>query len=171
MTDSRNQTARAYRIGHNGMAALLALSCLLTLLPLQARAEYSYSADGSELTDSTTQLTWRRCVEGMSWSGSTCTGTAATYSHQAALQRASSEATASKAWRMPNVLELSSITQRAVARNPSIDTTAFPGTPSLYFWTSTPFVGDARRAWSIYFSDGQIFREPRTNTYYVRLVR
>ena len=130
------------------------LLCSFLLSPVPALAEYSYSVDGSEVTDSITGLTWRRCSEGMAWSGGTCTGTAATYTHEGALQRATSEATASKAWRLPNVLELSSITKAGEAVNPSIDTTAFPGTPSSYFWTSSPYVGYSGVAWSVVFGNG-----------------
>ena len=153
MTDSRSQEnqgvgrAARYGVWRRGLPALLLLSCLFH--PLAALAAYSYSADGSEVTDSTTGLIWRRCAEGMAWSGSTCTGTAATYTHEGALQRAASEATASKAWRVPNVMELSSITKLGEAVNPSIDITAFPGTPSSWFWTSSPYVGDSNYAWDV----------------------
>ena len=151
------------------LTSLLLTTCLLS--PVAALAEYSYSADGSEVTDSISGLTWRRCSEGMAWSGSTCTGTAATYTHEGALQRAASEATASKAWRLPNVLELSSITKAGEAVNPSIDTTAFPGTPSSYFWSSSPYVGSSGYAWFVVFDDGYVYYNNRGNGFHVRLVR
>jgi hypothetical protein len=37
----------------------------------QAQARYSYSTDGSVVTDSKTGLIWRRCSEGQSWSAGT----------------------------------------------------------------------------------------------------
>ena len=157
------------------LTSLLLSSYLLC--PVPALAEYSYSADGSEVTDSITGLTWRRCSEGMAWSGGTCTGTAATYTHEGALQRASSEATASKAWRLPNVLELYSITKAGEAVNPSIDTTAFPGTPSSFFWSSSPDVDNAASyAWYVSFGNGNVQGNTDTNYNrgdgkYVRLVR
>ena len=151
------------------------LLCSFLLGPVAALAEYSYSADGSEVTDSITGLTWRRCSEGMAWSGGTCTGTAASYTHEGALQRATSEATASKAWRLPNVLELSSITKAGEAVNPSIDTTAFPQTPNSIFWSSSPYVyvSDASSAWNVDFSNGVVsgFNASRYVSYKVRLVR
>jgi Protein of unknown function (DUF1566) len=137
-----------------------------------AQAAYSYSADGSEVIDSATGLTWRRCSEGMTWSGSTCTGTAATYTHEQALLRGKSEATASgKAWRVPNVKELSSITKLGVSISPSIDIAAFPATPSSGFWSSSPYVGGSYGAWGVYFSSGYVYDYYRSNSYYVRLVR
>ena len=151
------------------LSTLLLTTCLLS--PVPALAEYSFSADGSEVTDSITGLTWRRCSEGMAWSGGTCTGTAATYTHEGALQRAASEATASKAWRLPNVLELSSITKAGEAVNPSIDTTAFPGTPSSYFWSSSPYVGYSNDAWDVSFSNGDVNNNYRNYDFHVRLVR
>ena len=152
------------------LTSLLLTTCLLS--PVAALAEYSYSADGSEVTDSISGLTWRRCSEGMAWSGSTCTGTAATYTHEGALQRAASEATASKAWRLPNVLELSSITKAGEAVNPSIDTTAFPGTPSSYFWSSSPYVGYSDYAWYVNFNYGDVGGYYlRSYSSHVRLVR
>ena len=145
---------------------------------MAALAEYSYSADGSEVTDSITGLTWRRCSEGMAWSNGTCTGTAASYTQGGALQRATSEATASKAWRLPNVLELSSITKAGEAAGPSIDTTAFPGTPSMNFWSSSPYVDYSDYAWYVNFGHGDVYYSDRYDSvnweginYHVRLVR
>ncbi|MCX8517075.1 MAG: DUF1566 domain-containing protein [Rhodoferax sp.] len=152
------------------LSSLLLSTALLS--PVAALAQYSYSADGSEVTDSITGLTWRRCAEGMAWSSGTCTGTAATYTHEGALQQASSQATASKAWRLPNVLELSSITKAGEASSPSIDTTAFPGTPSSEFWSSSPHVRDSDYAWYVSFENGVVkYYDGRDRNYYVRLVR
>ena len=137
------------------LASLLLSSFLLS--PVAALAAYSYSDDGSEVIDSTTGLIWRRCAEGMAWNGSACTGIAAFYAHEAALQRASSEALASgKAWRVPNVIELSSITKLGELVNPSIDTTAFPQTPAEFFWSSTPFAAFSGTAGMVSFYDGVV---------------
>ena len=155
------------------LASLLLSSFLLS--PVAALAAYSYNDDGSEVIDSTTGLIWRRCAEGMAWSVSTCTGTAATYTHEESLQRASSEATTSgKAWRVPNVTELSSITKLGEVKNPSIDTTAFPETPAFWFWASTPFVSYSYGAWRVSFFDGVVdlpYPSARYETNRLRLVR
>jgi Protein of unknown function (DUF1566)/Repeat of unknown function (DUF5648) len=102
-------------------------------------SQYIVSANGQEVTDSQTGLIWRRCSEGQTWSGSTCAGFASSYTHEAALAQATAQTIATNvAWRLPNFKELSSIANRANA-NPSIDTSAFPSTPSARFWSSTPY--------------------------------
>lgn len=133
---------------------------------------YTYSADGSEVADTKTGLIWRRCSEGQTWSGSTCTGTAVTYTYENALLRAKNEANASgKAWRVPNVKELSSITKLGEAVNPSIDTSAFPGTPANQFWSSSPYVGGPNGAWYVNFNYGYVGGNFRYGNGNVRLVR
>jgi len=155
---------------------LLSVACVLTTAPAQAQSRYSYSTDASEVTDSQTGLVWRRCSEGMAWSGSTCTGVATTYSHEAALAHAKTQT----GWRLPNVKELASIADMSRI-NPAIDPTAFPATSSGWYWSSSPKVGDSRYAWVVGFDYGKVFggnRNGRINTggtvdYYVavRLVR
>ena len=141
--------------------------CLLTAPWALAQMRYSYSSDGSEVTDAQTGLVWRRCAEGMAWSGSTCTGSAATYSHEGALARAQSQS----GWRLPSVKELASIAERGRS-NPAIDSAAFPATPSTRFWSSTPFVGYPADAWVVNFRDGHVIKYGRDYGYYaVRLVR
>lgn len=159
------------------LCLVFSLACsLLPITSLGQTLRYTYSADGTEVTDATTGLVWRRCAEGQTWSGSACTGTAATYTHEAALLRAKSEASSGgKPWRLPNIKELFSITQLGVSENPSIDSTAFPNTPSNSFWSSTQYVSASNGAWNVNFSDGTVRgnnrASPRSNAYYVRLVR
>jgi Protein of unknown function (DUF1566) len=148
------------------------LACLLLPISMGAfAAPFTVSADGQEVTDTKTGLIWRRCAEGMTASGSTCSGTASTFTHDTALTRASTQATAnSVAWRLPNVKELSSIADKSRS-NPAIDTVAFPATPANLFWSSSPYVGDASSAWSVDFYLGGVYDVNRNSTYYVRLVR
>ncbi len=137
----------------------------------QAVGPYTYSTDGAEVTDTKTGLVWRRCAEGMSWSGSTCTGSAASYTHSDALLRAASEATASgKAWRLPNVKELESIVD-ASRSGPAIDIAAFPATPSSWFWSSSPVAGYSGDAWGVGFGNGYVGYDYRDGNLAVRLVR
>lgn len=137
---------------------------------------YTYSVDGSEVTDSATGLTWRRCSEGQTWSAGTCIGTATQYTHENALLRAKSEASASsKAWRVPNVKELTSIAQLGERTYPTIDTVAFPTLTSSadtqnWYWSSTTDSGDPTKAWLVAFSVGYVDTRPRW-TYRIRLVR
>jgi Protein of unknown function (DUF1566) len=151
----------------------LALTTLLSaslLACTAAQAALTPNAAGDEITDSKTGLIWKRCPEGMVWSVNTCTGTAATYTHEQALARATAQAGAA-GWRLPNVKELSSIVD-ASRISPAIDTAAFPATPSYYFWTSSPYAGYSSFAWSVNFGYGGVYDGYlRLNTLHVRLVR
>jgi len=132
---------------------------------------YTASADGQEVTDSQTGLIWRRCAEGMNWDGSTCAGAATPFTHEAALQRATAQAASSgKAWRLPNVKELSSIVDKSRSY-PAIDPTAFPATPSSWFWSASSNVGYSSYAWVVYFYDGDVYDLNRGYANAVRLVR
>jgi hypothetical protein len=148
------------------------LATILLPVSLWANASpFIVSADGQEVTDTKTGLIWRRCAEGMTASGGTCTGTASTYTHEAALTLASTQSTATGlAWRLPNVKELSSIADKSRS-NPAIDTAAFPATPASWFWSSSPYVGNASSAWFVFFNDGVVSAYGRSYSDYVRLVR
>lgn len=95
-----------------------------------------FTVSGEEVTDKRTGLVWKRCSEGQTLSGSSCTGTAASYKHEQALARAKSANTTDSAtgWRLPNVKELASLADKG-CQSPAIDSTAFPGTPSGVYWS------------------------------------
>ncbi len=178
--------------------ATLLLACLLGALPVAASAQpFTISADGSEVTDQKTGLIWRRCAEGMNWDGATCAGTAATFPHEAALQRATAQVT-NAIWRLPNIKELFSIVDEsrsipaidlaifpATPSNqfwsnsivdgspsiPAIDSTAFHNTPAQTFWSTSSLVGTPGIAWTVNFNHGHVINNNRYSGYYVRLVR
>lgn len=71
----------------------LYFTCLLGIFPVAAFTQsYVVSTDGTEVTDTKTGLIWRRCPEGMTWSGTACTGTVTLFTHEGALQRAAAQA-------------------------------------------------------------------------------
>lgn len=149
------------------LPALVLLVCLAGTGAVYAQSRYSYSPDGAEVIDTKTGLVWQRCALGQSWSVSTCTGTASTYTHEQALVTAQN---AGDTWRLPNVKELASIVDSS-RFNPAIDPTAFPATPGSWFWSSTPYVGNASGAWGIDFGKGFVDYTIRSWTGRVRLVR
>ncbi|KJV05076.1 DUF1566 domain-containing protein [Methylocucumis oryzae] len=113
--------------------------------PYVPATRFTASSDGQEVTDNKTRLIWRRCSEGLTWNGATCTGTLQFYNYESALTRAVTEASASsKAWRLPNIKELASISDIARNPDPAIDLAVFPGTPSERYWASTPFFNKSR---------------------------
>lgn len=57
-------------------------------------------------------------------------------------------------WRLPTRAELLALVDDTRC-NPTIDTDAFPGTPSEWFWTSTAYADDPDTyAWIVDFSNG-----------------
>lgn len=150
-----------------GLTLLTGACCVGTA---QAQVRFSYSTDGSEVTDSKTELIWQRCSVGQSWSwsGSTCTGTAATFTHEAALGYAQTQ---TGGWRLPNVKELSSLIDRTVFQ-PTIDRVVFPATPAGMYWSASPYAVDkTASAWSVIFGNGHVSNEIRSSAGLVRLVR
>lgn len=162
----------ASMIGFRSRRAARRLLAALLLLTVEmggslAQARFAYSQDGSEVTDGLTGLTWRRCSEGQSFSGGTCVGAVATFSHEAALAHARTQA----GWRLPNVRELASIVDRS-RLNPAIDMAAFPGTPNNYYvWSSSPYPDIAGNAWHVNFGYGFVGMDRRGIDLAVRLVR
>lgn len=145
---------------------------LLAATLAHSQSRYTYSTAGDEVTDTQTGLTWRRCSEGQTWSGTSCTGTAtiaATYTHEQALAHAKAQAGAA-GWRLPSVKELSSIAEKT-RTNPAIDTSAFPATPSGWYWSSTPYAGDSGYARYVNFYSGNVAYGYRYASLHVRLVR
>jgi hypothetical protein len=133
---------------------------------------------GQQVTDAQTRLTWRRCVEGMTWDGSTCKGKPVRYTWSEALAHAQDAAAGTGlAWRVPNVKELESLIDPGLSY-PAIDTTAFPGTPTKYelqyTWTSSPFsIGGATSAYANFvdFGSAIVYVAQWDETHVVRLVR
>jgi hypothetical protein len=75
-------------------------------------------------------------------------------------------------FRLPTVKELISIVDLTVAYPaPSIDQTAFPGTPGRTFWTSSPLAGSSGYAWGVYFGYGYLGVFDVASYFSVRCVR
>jgi len=132
------------------------------------------SADGQEVTDALTTLTWRRCAEGTSFDGITCSGSMVLHLHEAALQLAASEAVRTGlAWRLPNIKELASLLDQRFF-NPPVDPAVFPNTLMYSVWSSTPSLSNPQfLAWGINFAaGGDVYTYERVNGgSLVRLVR
>lgn len=126
-----------------------------------------FIANGTDVTDNRTGLIWARCSVGQSWNGSICSGTAITYTHEQALSYVKSQS----GWRLPNVKEISSLTDKGCS-NPAIDSTLFSNTMPNRYWSSSPYtVNDSSLSWSVYFFDGGVNISNRNLYQYVRLVR
>lgn len=106
----------------------------------------SFKVNGAEATDAGTGLVWRRCMEGQTWSGTTCVGTMLELTWRQALQRAADERQRTGvAWRVPNYKELLSINDLS-RFFPALNMKAFPKAPTNNMtWSSTH--RDAVHAW------------------------
>jgi hypothetical protein len=137
-------------------AALLATSSTLALaqtcnphIPLtNPDSRYTYNAAGDEVTDSVTGLIWKRCAEGMSWSGGTCTGAPSAFNWEAALAHAATQT----GWRLPYIKELETLVEVA-CYDMAINETAFPNTP-IIAWSASRYEPVPGSAWYVNFGDG-----------------
>ena len=136
-----------------------------------AGPRWTASQDGQEVTDNFARLIWRRCSEGSSFNGSACVGAALGLSHEKALMRARDQAAATgKAWRMPNVKELTSLVERG-RNNPAMDPDVFPASTVSPHWTSTPW-SSAPYVWEVSFDTGSAGGQHRlSQATLLRLVR
>ncbi len=135
---------------------------------------YTINGDGT-VTDTKTNLMWKRCEEGLS--GSDCmTGTAAQYDWQEALELADGHSFATYSdWRLPNIKELRTIAAYDRS-NPAINLTVSPNVVGNSFvWSSTPAFERLIRmdlSWSLLFQTGDTSAMVlRTESINVRLVR
>ena len=153
------------------MALTATLSHAQTCKPNIAReapdSRYQLLNGDTEVKDTKTGLIWQRCSLGQTWSGSSCTGKAATYDWTNALQTAKNMG---NEWRVPNIKELDSLVEEA-CYNAAINETFFPNTVSSYYWSSSPVANGSNYAWLVYFGYGDDHRNGKDDVNYVRLVR
>jgi Protein of unknown function (DUF1566) len=163
-------------------------SLVLILLPVIVSAQTCQTAsipattptsrftvnNNGTVSDSKTGLMWKKCSEGQS--GADCSGgSAATYTWQQALQQAQTVNNGGgfagySDWRVPNVKELVSITEKQCVE-PAINLTVFPNTPSNWFWSSSPYASYSYYAWIVDFNSGYSSSNYKSNNNNVRLVR
>ena len=147
-----------------------AQTCIGSIDETAAAAGFSDNGDGT-VTDLTIGLMWMQCSVGQIFSNGNCIGDATELNWQQALLFAHGYKFAGlDGWRLPNIKELASITERQCVR-PAINETLFPNTPSDDFWTSTPALLDAERAWVIAFFNSSNSIKHKNLFVFARLVR
>jgi hypothetical protein len=105
-----------------------------------------YTIAAGEVTDTQTGLIWQ---QGTSPATGITFADAPTYCSTLNLN--------GHAWRVPSLRELQTLVDESKTQAPAIDLTAFPGTPSTYFWTSNAFTGNPGNAWIVDFTSGFTF--------------
>lgn len=130
--------------------------------------QYVVSADGLTVTDTSTGLVWQRDGSG---SRPNCTQSPLCTWPEAKAYCAGLTLDGS-GWRLPTLDELESIVDLTVASpGPTIDQTAFPSTPTAWFWTSSPYAGPPAGAWAVAFNFGYSSSTDTDNNLRVRCVR
>jgi hypothetical protein len=101
------------------------------------------SEDGADVINQRTHQAWPRCVEGMRWTGKTCTGQPLLLDHAEAIALvAARRKTDGQRWRLPRVTEL----QRLMDKNahpPGLDPVLFPAAPRDWHWSATANVNSS----------------------------
>jgi hypothetical protein len=134
------------------------------------RFEPSTFSGDRVVRDTSTGRMWQRCAAGQS--GESCgIGSATTMDWQAALAYCDGLSLGGyDDWRLPDRNELQNIVDYG-RDSPSIDPTAFPGTTSGTYWSSSPYSGSSSYAWRVDFYFGLVSNFGRTLSYYVRCIR
>jgi hypothetical protein len=151
-----------------GLLGLLLLGLLLAgpasagCAPTPSR----FVAQGAEVVDPITRLTWARCSLGQTWdeSDGKCHGSVQLVTYDQAVKQASPP------WRLPTETELMSLVI-ADCRSPALDEAAFPDTDPLraWYWTSSSMT--ASSFWVVYFVSGSTSPIGRAFVNAARLVR
>ena len=131
-------------------------------------SRYTVHGDGT-VTDLRTGLVWKQCSEGQT--GAACTGAVSTMTWANALNAAENNVFAGFGdWRLPNAKELGSLVETG-CYNPVINAARFPNTLTAGYWTSSSYVDNASFAWVVYFYNGYVDYNVKSDYYAVRLVR
>jgi hypothetical protein len=151
-------------------------SCDVGTYPLSTPTErFTDNGDGT-VTDHGSNLMWMLCAVGQTWTKATCNGAATALTWQGALDAAQAINKRGNLffndWRLPQVPELAGIAERQ-CKNPRINLTVFPGTPSAAFWTATsrPSATVEAFAFVLGFGADGIKYVSKEETHDVRLVR
>jgi len=133
-------------------APAAAVTCQNNLPASNPDSSYRISGDGV-LTHVPTGLIWKRCAEGQTWTGTTCTGSVDGYDWATALAVAEASTFAGRTdWRLPNIKELRSLVEECRSA-PPINDTLFPNTPVFSFWSSTPRMHQPGTGWLVFFNN------------------
>jgi hypothetical protein len=141
-------------------AALFAVALVTAVAGRASAPNGRYVIADGTVHDSRTNLTWQRA------------SSATTYTQPDAVTYCASLGLNGAKWRLPTMKELLTIVDLSVPEpGPTIDSAAFPGTPGVYFWSSTLYAGTPGSAWSVLFEYGFSYGNMMTDTSYVRCVR
>jgi len=135
-----------------------------------------FEVHGDEAYDAATNLTWKRCSAGQTWSASGCAGGIPGYKWDVA------QRVPTAPWRVPTEKEMATLIDPVKAdkgETPAVDTTVFPGIlrDGATYWTSSHSSG--AKAWYTRLSQGAAgmgsepgnYMQAEWNEYGVHMVR
>jgi len=133
--------------------------------------DYSDSGGGT-VSHTPTGLIWKRCSEGQTWTGNTCSGNATTYTWDGAMAL-TSNFSGNNDWRIPTEEELISLVDYTIPYpGPTINTAWFPNTSASDFWSASAYADNSNGAWLVDFDDGYAnANHDKDDSFQVRLVR
>ena len=149
---------------------------------------YMENGDGT-VTDTRTGLMWMQPCVGQSWKNGQVTGEPAPMDWDTAMQQNGNGFAGYCDWRLPNIEELKALVYCSSGKRspfheegyggnclgdyqrPTIDMVAFPNTPDVWLWSSSPHAGDVGNALVVTFSAGNVHFYGKGNIAWVRLVR
>jgi hypothetical protein len=117
-----------------------------------------YQQSGGTVTDPHTRLTWQQTLDGV------------VRPRDQARAYCDGLPLAGGGWRLPTMSELQSLIDESI-KEPAIDATAFPNTPSEGFWAGTPLAGMPPYYWFVSFDRGIAYNALPDHLYNVRCVR
>jgi hypothetical protein len=147
-----------------GAVAVVSTASTATADAASPTGRYTYTSASVTVYDTKTKLTWQRMVPSMTYSWAD----AKTYCASPAVNTI-----LGGAGRLPTIKELVTLIDFSQSAAPAIDVTAFPGTPSSYFWSSSPQAGSSNTALMVNFDFGSTsgLAAPLAATHNVRCVR
>ena len=148
--------------------------------------------DNGTAKDTVTGLLWMRCSVGQTWTGSGCSGQAKRFKWEQAIKQTANFAGYGD-WRIPTIAELRSLVYCSNGepdyfnpdykndpddfwctgeyKSPTIVQAVFPDTPSVGFWSGSPFTVGWISTWFVDFNNGHDYSYFRNSSRLVRLVR
>ncbi|MCP4696479.1 MAG: DUF1566 domain-containing protein, partial [Gammaproteobacteria bacterium] len=134
------------------------LLCAAVFSSARAAGPFTDNGDGT-VTDAATALMWQQQDDGVTrdWN------TAQTYCDGLSLAGYDD-------WRLPEIGELSTLADSDLY-DPAINTAAFPGARSFYYWSGSTYINSPNHAWLMGFNGGSVDTYTKVYARYVRCVR
>jgi uncharacterized caspase-like protein len=172
-TAATSNTSKAMPRSENSLSGVPTIE-LNPVDPGWSRINGRFLTKGDEVFDEKTRLVWKRCAEGMRWSGRACEGVALRLGWSTALAKSQEIARAEGInWRLPERDELMSLVDRSVS-SAKLDPSAFPATPAFFFWTTTqlwPGSAVSIAITAVNFENGYDGQMATSSPMHIRLVR